>query len=69
MINLCLTLADPSLAALNQKIAQYTGKVPYIEVLVDTTGSIRRNKYFCTKTPHQPDRKSDSLWMMSFIQM
>jgi 3-dehydroquinate dehydratase/shikimate dehydrogenase len=35
MINLCLTLADPSFAALNQKIAQYTGKVPYIEVRLD----------------------------------
>ena len=35
MINLCLTLADPSFAALNQKIAQYTGTVPYIEVRLD----------------------------------
>ena len=35
MINLCLTLAEPSFAALNQKIAQYTGQVPYIEVRLD----------------------------------
>jgi 3-dehydroquinate dehydratase/shikimate dehydrogenase len=35
MINLCLTLAEPSSAALDQKIAQYTGQVPYIEVRLD----------------------------------
>ncbi len=35
MINLCLTLAEPSFATLNQKIAQYTGRVRYIEVRLD----------------------------------
>ncbi len=35
MINLCLTLAESSCAALNRKIAQYTEQVPYIEVRLD----------------------------------
>lgn len=35
MINLCLTLADPSFTVLNQKITRYTGQVPYIEVRLD----------------------------------
>ncbi len=35
MTNLCLTLAEPSSAALNQKLAQYTGQVRYIEVRLD----------------------------------
>ncbi len=35
MINLCLTLAELSSAVLDQKIAQYTGQVPYIEVRLD----------------------------------
>jgi 3-dehydroquinate dehydratase/shikimate dehydrogenase len=35
MINLCLTLAEPSSAVLDQKITQYTGQVPYIEVRLD----------------------------------
>ncbi|MCZ6768988.1 MAG: type I 3-dehydroquinate dehydratase, partial [Acidobacteria bacterium] len=35
MINLCLTLAESSFAALNRKIAQYTEQVPYIEVRLD----------------------------------
>lgn len=38
MTNLCLTLADPSFAALSQKIARYTGRVPYIEVRLDYLG-------------------------------
>ena len=35
MINLCLTLAETSSATLTQKIARYTGQVPYIEVRLD----------------------------------
>ena len=35
MIKLCLTLAEPSVALLEQKIAQYAGQVPYIEARLD----------------------------------
>ena len=35
MIDLCLTLAEESLSALKEKIGQYSGTVPFIEVRLD----------------------------------
>ena len=35
MVNLCLTLAERSMATLVEKIAQHDGQVPYLEVRLD----------------------------------
>ena len=35
MVDLCLTLAEPSAAILRDKIAHYNGQVPYLEVRLD----------------------------------